>query len=179
MIFRFLFLFNVLVLFLVSCNGKHSENEYNNARQVNPDSVLRMNQQLLRSEDQEIEDFCRRYQWVMKKTGTGLRYLFINHGNGKIVKAGSVVDIYYSLSLLNGDLIFRSPQDSAITITIGRREITSGLDEGISLMRTGNRCKFIVPSYLGYGLTGGFKKVPGNATLVYDVRLLKIRESQK
>ena len=53
--------------------------------------------------------------------------------------------------------------------------VESGLEEGILLMKTGGKAKFILPPHLAYGLPGDGKKIPARAILVYDVELLSIQ----
>ena len=51
--------------------------------------------------------------------------------------------------------------------------IESGLHEGISYMKEGDRAKIIIPSYLAHGLIGDLDKMPPLATIIYDIRLIK------
>ncbi len=54
----------------------------------------------------------------------------------------------------------------------------AGWDEGILLLHEGEEAKFIIPSNLGYG-EKGTGPIPPNATLVFDVKLLKINSASK
>jgi FKBP-type peptidyl-prolyl cis-trans isomerase len=58
---------------------------------------------------------------------------------------------------------------------IGKGGVEAGLEDGILLMHEGGRAKFIIPSHLAFGLTGNGNKIPPKSTLIYDIKLLKIK----
>ena len=156
-----------------SCgDGPEKEAEVRSIRLMD-DTLINFNQQVVQKESQEIDDFIRRYQWKMKTTQTGLRYMIYKNGTGKPARKGDVVSIHYSLRLLNGDLIFKTDSLVPFRFEIGKRKVTSGLEEGVLLMKPGDRAKLVVPSHLGYGLIGDLSMVPERAILVYDVNFVR------
>ena len=48
-----------------------------------------------------------------------------------------------------------------------------GLEEGIGLMRVGEKARFVIPYTLAYG-EQQYKNIPAFSNLVFDVELLKI-----
>ena len=60
---------------------------------------------------------------------------------------------------------------------VGNATVISGLEEGILLLRQGDRAKFIIPSHLAYGLIGDQNNVGSKTTLVYDIDLVKIHKN--
>jgi FKBP-type peptidyl-prolyl cis-trans isomerase FkpA len=136
------------------------------------DTLIRYNKGVLRTEDQEIRDFAARYGWDMRTTQTGLRYLIYKPGNGPEAQKGKIAVIRYQASLLNGNRIYSSDSLGPKEFLIGRGGLEPGLEEGILLLRTGDRAKFILPSRLAFGLLGDGNKIPPGAALVYDVELV-------
>ncbi|HTX88867.1 MAG TPA: FKBP-type peptidyl-prolyl cis-trans isomerase [Bacteroidales bacterium] len=136
------------------------------------DSLVEFNRKIAKTEDQEIDDLIARYHWIMQKTPTGVRYMIYHHGNGPRVKSGNRVQYLYEIRLINGSLCYSSGKNNPKTVRLGHSEIEPGLEEGILLMKVGDRAKIIVPSHLAFGLLGDQSRIPPGATLVYDVELL-------
>ena len=64
-----------------------------------------------------------------------------------------------------------SPRRSSFTAGSG---LTAGFNEGLLLMRVGDRKLLLVPSRLGYG-PGGYTGIPADAALMFDVEVLGIQ----
>ena len=54
-----------------------------------------------------------------------------------------------------------------------------GISEGIQMMNVGSSYRFFLPPDLAYGSTGAPPDIPPNATLIFDVTLLKILGQSK
>ena len=137
------------------------------------DSIISYNKAITKTEDQDIDDFISRYHWKMMKTGTGLRYMIYKHGTGPKAESGKTAVLKFEVRLLTGDLIYNSATEGLKEFVIGHGGVESGLEEGILLLKTGDRAKFIVPSHLAFGLLGDLKKIPQQATLVYDIEFIR------
>ncbi|XP_045576935.1 peptidyl-prolyl cis-trans isomerase FKBP1B isoform X2 [Salmo salar] len=57
---------------------------------------------------------------------------------------------------------------------IGRQEVIKGWEEGIAQMSVGQRAKITCTPDMAYGVTGHPGVIPPNATLIFDVELLKL-----
>lgn len=137
-------------------------------------ALERTNVLLIDAERQEIDDFIHRYGWEMIETGTGLRYTIYEHGTGRLAEAGKIARIDYKVYLLNGDLIYASEQDGEKHFRIGQGGVESGLEEGILLLREGDKARFIIPSHLAHGVTGDGARIPQRASIIYELELIDL-----
>lgn len=166
----------VLMAFTWACSNSGNSDEKEVTQNQNlEESLIDANRKAVKTEDQQIRDFIRRYNWKMDKTGTGLRYRIYKIGEGEKASEGKIAVINYEVSLLNGEVIYSSDETGTKEFMIGRGGVESGLEEGILLLHEGDRAKFIIPSHLAYGLSGDQNKITGKATLVYDVELLELK----
>jgi FKBP-type peptidyl-prolyl cis-trans isomerase len=111
----------------------------------------------------------------IKETGTGLKYQVLVAGTGATPKKGDTVIVHYTGTLEDGSK-FDSSRDrnSPFSFKLGVGQVIKGWDEGLSNMRVGDRYKLIIPPDLGYGARGAGGVIPPNATLTFDVELLRI-----
>jgi FKBP-type peptidyl-prolyl cis-trans isomerase len=168
------FLLLVFSVFLFSCRNQ-TEKESKLPPAAYKEPLIKANKKLAQTEDEQIEDFIHRYGWNMKETGTGLRYMIYREGQGQQAKKGQIARINYSVSLLTGDEIYSSEETGTKEFLIGKGGVESGLEEGILLLKKGDRAKFIIPSHLAFGLMGDADKIPAKATLVYDIELIDLK----
>ena len=111
-----------------------------------------------------------------EKTDSGLRYKYINKGNGKKAEKGKTVSVHYSGSLENGKIFDNSyGRKKPIEFPLGMGHVIEGWDEGIALLQVGDKARFVIPSYLGYGSSGAGGVIPPNATLIFDVELMDVK----
>lgn len=167
-------LFIILAVIIISSCGNEPQPSRTTGNPRNlSDSIISYNKTIAKTEDQDIEDFIVRYHWKMTETGTGLRYMIYKHGTGSKAMPGRTAVLKFEVRLLTGDIIYSSAKDGLKEFVIGHGSVESGLEEGILLLKTGDRAKFIVPSHLAFGLLGDLKKIPQRAALVYDIEFIR------
>ena len=109
-------------------------------------------------------------------TKSGLKYVEVKVGDGKIAKAGDVVEVHYTGTLKDGKKFDSSvDRNKPFSFNLGRGQVIKGWDEGVAGMKEGGKRKLIIPSELAYGPDGRPPAIPGNAELHFDVELLKVK----
>ncbi|XP_071441211.1 peptidyl-prolyl cis-trans isomerase FKBP2 [Hetaerina americana] len=90
-------------------------------------------------------------------------------------KNGDFLHMHYTGYLEDG-VVFDSSYErkNPLTFTLGSGQVIKGWDRGLLGMCEGEKRKLVIPSELGYGAHGSPPKIPGGATLIFEVELVKI-----
>jgi FKBP-type peptidyl-prolyl cis-trans isomerase len=124
-------------------------------------------------EKEKAEAELQRVAAGFDKTPSGLRYKIIQKGSGKQASKGKSVSVHYEGSLVNGQVFDSSyRRNEPISFQLGVGQVIPGWDEGIALLKVGDKARFVIPPNLGYGSAGAGGVIPPNATLVFDVELM-------
>jgi len=110
---------------------------------------------------------------ALKTTATGLAYEVVKEGTGKAPKATDTVTVHYAGWLTNGTA-FDSSYKRGETTSFPLNRVIAGWTEGLQLMKEGGTSKFVIPAALGYGARGAPPVIGPNATLVFQVELIKV-----
>ena len=113
---------------------------------------------------------------VRSKTASGLEYILVQEGAGIKAAAGNTVNVHYTGYLEDGTIFDSSvKRDQPFSFILGMGKVIKGWDEGVALMKVGDKVRLIIPSELGYGERGAGGVIPPNATLIFDVELLEVK----
>ena len=157
-------------------------------------------EQLKQIDDDTIQSYLRRNNLLTKatKTNSGLYVVNLVDGTGAQVQSGNQVRVKYVGRFLSngahpastgypaspGD--YRYPQGTIFDNSADNRTacgcavftagsgLTAGFNEGLLLMRVGDRKLLLVPSRLAYG-PGGYTGIPTDAALMFDVEVLGLQ----
>lgn len=112
---------------------------------------------------------------------SGLKYQILKPApdNAQSPKPGSNIRVHYTGWLNNNDETgkkFDSSVDRGqpFVFKVGKGQVIKGWDEGLLLMKVGEKRRYYIPAALGYGAYGAGAVIPPNADLIFDVELLGI-----
>ena len=110
----------------------------------------------------------------VKTTASGLQYKVKIEGTGASPKATDIVTVEYEGRLIDGTVFDSSKQNGGQPVTFPVNQVIPGWSEAVQLMKEGGEATFFIPAKLAYGENGAGDKIAPNATLIFDVKLLKV-----
>lgn len=145
----------VLVLAVKSVKVEGTESNSATANTMNNNSPAASTPQATSSSDFKIED--------------------LKVGSGTEAVSGKTVAVNYVGTLLNGTKFDSSyDRNQSFTFNLGAGQVIKGWDQGVVGMKVGGKRKLTIPPQLGYGEAGAPPVIPGNATLIFEVELLRV-----
>lgn len=111
-------------------------------------------------------------------TVSELQVTDVVEGTGEAAKAGDCLIMkYYGTLAADGTMFdenFTKP--TAFAFQVGSGTVIKGWDEGLIGMKPGGMRRLVIPSDKAYGDAGREPAIPGKATLVFEVKLLRIQK---
>jgi FKBP-type peptidyl-prolyl cis-trans isomerase len=96
-------------------------------------------------------------------------------GTGKEATSGTLITVHYTGTLTNGNKFDSSlDRNQPFSFKLGAGEVIQGWDQGFTGMKEGGKRRLIIPPEMGYGVRGAGGAIPPNATLIFDVELIKV-----
>lgn len=142
---------------------------------IPPNTDLKVIVELLEVKDRVVAEMWKVDSTLFKTTASGLKYAIISQGEGPAVEAGKVVTVHYSGYLQDGTMFDSSVErDEPIMFVVGQGQVIPGWDEGMQLLKKGDKARFIIPPKLGYGEMV-LEKIPVNSTLIFDTEIIDIK----
>ncbi len=167
-----------MTFLIMSCDNDNSYRNNTDKKhgkdQQEKESLIKVNRYLVNSENTEIDNYINRHKLEVTKTGSGLKYQIVKHGDGEKAVTGKIVTIEYIVKLITGDVIYSSKENGPLSFKVGHGGVETGLEEAILQMRMGDEAIIIIPSHLGYGLLGDGNKIPQRSTIIYEIEFTNI-----
>ena len=111
-----------------------------------------------------------------EKTSSGLRYQILQEGDGEKAQKNKTVSVHYKGQLSDGTVFDSSyKRNQPIEFSLGMGQVIRGWDEGVALLKVGDKARFVIPSHLAYGTRGAGGVIPPNANLIFDVELMSVK----
>jgi FKBP-type peptidyl-prolyl cis-trans isomerase FklB len=108
-------------------------------------------------------------------TASGLQYEVLTAGTGAKPVATDSVTVHYEGKLIDGTM-FDSSVERGEPATFGVTQVIPGWVEALQLMQEGAKWRLYIPSNLAYGANGAGNVIGPNATLIFDVELIKVNK---
>lgn len=177
-------LFAGAILLLISCNNKEVEEEvklqpYSVVKEEHKEELLDWNKEIVQIDHTVIDKFIERRKWQMETSPTGLFYQIIETSNGTKVEADKYVEFSYKTSMLNGTVLYTSEEFGNRVLHMGHNQEEHGVNEGLLMMKEGEKGRFILPPHLAYGVPGDGYKVPSYTILVYEIEVISVKDSKE
>ena len=127
-------------------------------------------------EEQDIENYFKRRGLVPQKTGTGVYYVVYEKATKDTVKIKHMnyVTAMFDISLIDGKLCYSTKETGPLEFQVGKADVESGLQEALEFMHQGDKALVLIPSHRAHGLLGDMEKIPSLATVIYDIKILKV-----
>ena len=130
----------------------------------------------LAEEKQRAEAELEKLASGFDTTESGLRYQIIQKGDGAKAEKGKTVSVHYKGQLSDGTVFDSSyKRNQPIDFPLGMGQVIPGWDEGIQLLKVGDKARLVIPSNLAYGSQGAGGVIPPDATLIFDVELMDVK----
>jgi len=133
-------------------------------------------------ESGKLEEYATKSGIEFAKTASGLRYLVsTKKADGAQAKAGDSVTVHYTGKFLDGKVFDSSVnRGEPFQFVLGTGSVIGGWDEGIALLKKGEKATLLIPSALGYGAGGaGGGQIPPFTPLLFEVELIDIKSAKK
>lgn len=110
---------------------------------------------------------------MKQETKSGLEFELTSQGNGRAAENGDKVTVHYSGRLTSGKK-FDSSYDRGkpFSFKLGSGQVIQGWEEGIAMMREGDKATLTIPPQLGYG-DRSIGPIPAGSILIFDVELIQ------
>ncbi len=106
---------------------------------------------------------------------SGLQYKILKAGDGKKPAADDTVVCHYRGTLIDGQE-FDSSYKTNQPATFAVKRVIKGWNEALQLMPVGSKWQVFIPPNLGYGERGTPQRIGPNATLIFEVELISIKD---
>lgn len=161
----------------ISCEERQRGMTYEEVQKVKR-SIPEIHRNIVRNQADSIKRYVKENYPNMIQSKTGLWYEIYDNIEGVVIAQGDEVALNYTLTLLDGTLIYCSDSTGQKIFTAGRGGVEKGLEEAILLMNEGDKARLILPPHLAHGLSGDMRRIPRMSILKYDIEVVKVMKNE-
>ncbi len=119
-----------------------------------------------------IKEYITKNKIIATRTPSGLYISKTKITTNASPKVGDMVKVHYTGKNLKGEVFDSSVErGQPFEFTLGRGQVIRGWDEGIAMLKKGEKGFLLIPSGLAYGSRSQGDKIPANAVLIFEVEL--------
>lgn len=148
----------------------------------------------LEIDTQIIQDYLAANNIEATRTSSGLYYVIESEGTGAAIETGDLAFVHYAGYLMDGTLfdtsiktlaqekgVYNEQRDSMdgyapLEVRVGMGQVIQGWDEGLALLKKGDKAKFFIPSPLAYGDRNAGGPIQPNSVLIFDVEITDVQK---
>jgi len=170
--------FVIALLYSYSNSEKDGDVAYNNANTqeceiLTPQADLITLPMTQENQKEYLEENKKREG--VTETPSGLQYeVLTSCESGESPVLASMVQVHYHGTTIDGN-VFDSSVDRGVPTSFPLGAVIEGWQEGLQLMKVGEKFKFTIPADIAYGDSSPSPAIPAGATLIFDVELLGIQ----
>ena len=129
--------------------------------------------QIKAQSERDLADYLEANQ-ITDHSTSGLYYTKLLTTKGKAPQNGQIAQVKYETRFLDGSLLGTSDDLGGLyEVKMGQHKVLKGLEEGIGMMRVGEKIRLVLPYFLAYGDVA-YGNVPAYSNLVFDVELVNV-----
>ncbi len=142
----------------------------------NKNKIQENNKIYLASKLKETSEKVAKIKEGMTTTASGLMYKIVKQTEGKQPKKGDSIAAHYA-GIFEDGRVFDSSyvRNEPLEFPVGIGRVIKGWDEGLLLMKEGEKAILWIPSELAYGTRGAGGVIPPNTNLIFEVELVKVK----
>ena len=166
---------------LFACQKPFQERMNSVANNQNSDFFISANQHILKNEELKIDSLINEAGILFLTHSSGIRLYLEKDDSEKDILLfpveGNTVKLEYNCIVFNhSNSLYDDFIMDTLSFKIGHSKQMKGLNYAIKLLQIGDKAKIVIPSYLGFGMSGYGKSVPPYSTLLLNVKLLNIEQ---
>ena len=174
------FLFFSMILFSFFCRPRYQDRITPPPASEITDIFIDANKAMIQDEERMIDSLLLLSNTYFRKDSTGIRIHIdhqSDHQNSNYPIDGDNISIAYNCVVFDDtQTVIDNVFIDTLTFKIGYSKQMRGLNYAIKLLKIGDKAKIIIPSYLGFGLSGYKQSVPPYSTLLLNIKLLNIEK---
>ena len=172
----------LICLFLTfACHQKQQSPITEDNRDYVSDFFMASNKEIIKLEDLMIDSLIKLSFKEFSKDSSGVRFLVTQENqshqlSNRMPKDGDIVQVAYNCVVLEDiDSFNHATMLDTVIFQIGYSKQMRGMTYAIKLLKIGESAKIIIPSYLGFGMSGYGELVPPYSTLLLNIKLLNVK----